>query len=368
MKNREVYIDQLRVIAIISIVCCHVSASIIILNTDVISHFKTFYWTLLFNSGRFIGVPVFVMLSGALLIGKNYSLSTFVRKRFNRVFVPFIFWVIIFVLFSVFVQHVELTSDLVVKVFFGLNGTVGSVLWFVWMLFIVYIAIFIINRLLEYARFRSWERKCIIMLVILSLICYAVYNLISIQYEMIPYYCLFIPYAVFGYYLTHTEFTDMKIADFNITPKRITFAAFILLVACYLYFVWTVCLKSIALNKFSSGSYFDVIVIIFNFSIILLFRYLPKSDGFAGKKVSAFLSSDYASKAILSMSLCSYGIYLVHILILRFLEEIYLNSIQYYNHPKLGIPVVVVVVFLSSWAVIWIMSKIPYLNKFSGAS
>lgn len=366
MKNREAYFDQLRVLAILSIVCCHVSAGFITQNTNLMLQNKTFYATLLVNSGRFIGVPLFVMLSGALLINKNYSLSTFIKKRFNRVFVPFLFWVVIFILFSVFVLNVDLTSDLVFKIFFGLKGSMGTILWFIWMLMIVYVAIFIINKLLEYAKSKSYENKCINILVILSLICYVAYNLSPVSYEMISYYCMFIPYAIFGYYLTHAEFTN--ISNFNISAKMIVRSTFVLSIAFYIYFVGTVYFKSIAQNKFFSGSYFDLAVIIFNFSIILFFRYLPKSGGFISRKVNAFLTSDSIGKAILSMSMCSYGIYFIHTLILKYLELIYLYSVKYFYYPAFWIPILVVVIFASSWIVIWIMSKIPYLGKVSGAS
>lgn len=364
MKNREAYFDQLRVLAIFSIICCHVSASFVTQNPDLMLHSKKFYATLLVNSGRLIGVPVFVMLSGALLINKNYSLSTFVKKRFNRVFVPFLFWVIIFLLFSVVVQHATLNWDLIIKVFFGLKGSVGSILWFIWMLMIVYIAIFIINKLLEYAKSKSYEKACINILVIISLICYILYNLWPIPYEMISYYCLFIPYAIFGYYLTHCEFTEI---NSNITAKRIVLCSFVLAIAFYIYFVGVIYLNSLSLHKLFSGSYFAWQVIIFNFAIVLFFRYLPESRGAVGRKVSSFLTSNYVGRAILSISLCSYGIYFVHFLILKYLERAYLNSVKYYNHPTFWIPILLVVVFLSSWIVIWIMSKIPYLNKVSGA-
>lgn len=367
MGNREAYLDQLRVIAIISIICCHVTAGFIIKNTDLMLHSKTFYAILLVNSGRFIGVPLFVMISGALLINKNYSLSTFVKKRFNRVFVPFIFWAIIFILFSVFVLKTDLTSDLIIKVFFGLKGSIGTILWFIWMLFIVYIAIFIINKLLEYAKSKSYEKQCINALVFVSIICYIIYNFVPVPFEMISYYCLFIPYAILGYYLTHTEFNNIKIANFNLTAKKIVICTFALSVVGYLYFVLTVYLKCMALNKFFSASYFYWVVIIVNCSLLLLFRYLPQSDGFVSKKISGFLSSGNVAKAILSMSLCSYGIYFVHYLILNYLEKFYLYSVNYINHPMLWIPVLVVGIFLISWFVIWIMSKIPYINKVSGA-
>lgn len=368
MKNREAYLDQLRALAIFAVVCCHISADVIILNPEVVMHSKTFFATLLFNSGRFIGVPIFVMLSGALLINKKYSLSVFVKKRFNRVFVPFIFWVIVYIVFSVVVQEATFKPKLVYNVFFAVRGaTAGTILWFIWMLIFVYIGIFIINKILEYAKSKSYERACINLLVIASLIFYVIYNSMNFKFETILYYCSFIPYAVFGYYLTHTDFTN-SLSNFKVNPKRIVIITFILAVLSYLYFVSTIFFKSVASNKFVSGSYFDFIVLILSFSIILFFRYLPKSEGAVSKRINAFLTSKNISKAILSISLCSYGIYFIHILILVFLEKKFLNQIGWYNHPLFWVPILVVGIFLASWFIIWVMSKIPYINRISGAS
>lgn len=81
MKNRELYYDQLRALAIISIICCHVCCDFIILNPAIMAHFKTFYLISFFTLGRFVGIPIFVMLSGALLIiNKHYLLSEYVKK------------------------------------------------------------------------------------------------------------------------------------------------------------------------------------------------------------------------------------------------------------------------------------------------
>ena len=78
MSNREAYLDQLRVLAIIGIVCCHVCCDFISQNHSIYFHFNTFYMLSFFTLGRFIGIPIFVMLSGALLI-----------IVFYRNFVPF---------------------------------------------------------------------------------------------------------------------------------------------------------------------------------------------------------------------------------------------------------------------------------------
>lgn len=371
--NREVYYDQLRALAIIGIVCCHVFCDIALsLNPAIMGHFKSFYILSFFSFGNYMGIPIFVMLSGALLINKHYSLSEFVKKRFNRVFVPFLFWVVIYVLFAVFVRHQDLTLDLVTGIAFGCKGSIGVILWFIWMIMIVYVGIFVIDKILDYgkSRWEGFDRRFINILTALSLIVYILLNFGYIKFSgSFQYYLFFIPFAVIGYYLTHTEFTETKLAEkLNITPDRIVVTTLILSVAFYLYFIYSVCMASIAANKVIAGTYFQFLAMIFTFSLILLFRYLPKcSSNFAGK-ISSKLSSGPIGNSILSISMCSFGIYFIHYLIFKFIQVQYLYPVRYYDHPMFWQPIVLVIVFFSSWFIIWIISKIPVVNRISGAN
>lgn len=363
MFERKVYLDQLRVLAIVSIICCHVCCDFIIQNNDIFSFFKTFYMLSFFTLGRFIGIPIFIMISGALLINKSYSLREFVKKRFNRVFVPYIFWALIFSLFSVVVMHKKFTYELLLQVFFGQKGTVGVILWFIWMIMVVYIGIFIINKILEYGKSKSdkFENLFVNILVIFSLITYFLSNLGYFPYSSeLLYYVQFIPYAIFGYALTNKDFTNSII-----TPDLLVVFAFFISVFGYLYFTWTVDINAISINKFSPGSYFQFIVMIIVFNIMLFFRYLPESNF---NRINNFLSSNYVSSAILSISRCSFGIYFIHYLILKFLQNVYLKQIGLFDHPLFWTPILLIVVFLSSWFIMGVMAKIPILNKLSGVS
>ena len=108
MGNRQIYFDYIRALAIITIICCHVGAEFILNNPKIFTDFKLSYFITFFSAAKYIGVPLFVLISGALLINKDYSLKTFVKKRFNRVFIPFIFWAIIYIIFSKIVLNKQL--------------------------------------------------------------------------------------------------------------------------------------------------------------------------------------------------------------------------------------------------------------------
>lgn len=353
MKNREIYFDQLRALAIISIICCHVCCDFIILNPNIMTHFNTFYIISFFTLGRYVGIPIFVMLSGALLINKHYSTLEYVKKRFNRVFIPYLFWVIIFILFTLLVYKQELTVDLLLSIILGQHGTIGVILWFIWMIIVVYIAIFVINKILEYGKTKSanFENKFINLLVLLSFLTYILVNFNFISFsEGIDYYILFIPYAVIGYWLTHI--------DINVDSKYMVLFFSVFALIGYLYFTLYIDTISIGLNEFTDTSYFNFIVILVTSSIVLFFKNLSKEN---------ILSSKPFSEFIYLISKCSFGIYFIHYLILKFLQKIYLIPIHYYNHPLFWTPILLIIVFFASLVLIWAMSKIPILNKLSGS-
>lgn len=75
--NRIKYLDAIKFIAILSIICIHVA--IIWPYSEIkgynISGFSEFC--------RF-GVPLFLMVSGALLLGREYDLRSFFREKINK--------------------------------------------------------------------------------------------------------------------------------------------------------------------------------------------------------------------------------------------------------------------------------------------
>lgn len=89
--KRILYLDEVRSLAIILVVLGHV--------LRLFSYDYTSWLTCsaLFSLTR-IGVPLFFTVSGALLLTKRYEVKKFLGKRFRRVFLPFLFWIIIYII------------------------------------------------------------------------------------------------------------------------------------------------------------------------------------------------------------------------------------------------------------------------------
>ncbi len=98
-KNYHIAIDGLRVLAIFAVLTIHVSTRTIEASHGNIASLP---FSFLINQASRFAVPLFFMISGYVL-ELNYHLHesffTYLKKRFNRIFLPYVFWSAIYFLF-----------------------------------------------------------------------------------------------------------------------------------------------------------------------------------------------------------------------------------------------------------------------------
>lgn len=94
LKKYDFRFDLIRAVAILMVIAIHSSALFcqVAINETGFGVNKILYSVLQII---FIAVPVFVMLSGALLLGKDEPLGVFFKKRLTRVMIPFLVWSVI---------------------------------------------------------------------------------------------------------------------------------------------------------------------------------------------------------------------------------------------------------------------------------
>ncbi len=93
-EQRLVYLDWLRSLAIIGVVFIHTFDPFV---TQPWGQVVSAWQIALAGLARF-AVPLYVMISGALLLGKREPISAFYTKRVNRVVIPLLIWSGIFLL------------------------------------------------------------------------------------------------------------------------------------------------------------------------------------------------------------------------------------------------------------------------------
>ena len=116
-------------------------------------------------------------------------------------------------------------------------------------------------------------------------------------------------------------------------------------------------------------SYLDVSIfqVIQTASVFIIIKNIYESSAGIFNIIRKFLESKYISKFIESISRSSYGIYLLHIILIRaYILPYVMENTMTGKQSCLAIIFVTTFTLLISWIVIWILGRIPYLDKFSG--
>ncbi len=153
------YIHKLRILAIYMVVMAHVA-----IWQAMASEPFTFNWWLggwLFYLAHF-SIPVFVMISGALLLddSRQESAGQFYRRRMVRVGVPLVVWTAVYLVVRVFVNHEEMSAGRALRLI--LTGDPYYHLWFLYMIVGLYL---ITPPLRTFVRCASRAERALVIVV-----------------------------------------------------------------------------------------------------------------------------------------------------------------------------------------------------------
>ncbi len=145
-RRRLFYLDALRFFAILAVLLLHcidsVTASLHFYGTD------SWYISVVLNEITRTGVPLFLMISGYLMLSdrKSEDIPFFYAKRLPRLLIPLLSWCVIYYLYNGY------RGDPVsVRGFLGMlinNGTTYH-MWFVYTLFAIYLITPFLKRLVN---------------------------------------------------------------------------------------------------------------------------------------------------------------------------------------------------------------------------
>lgn len=197
--------DVIRLIATIMVICIHCMMPLrdsLIEGENSISNWVCALYYAIISAG----VPMFFMLSGTLLLGKEEPWRTFYKKRFSRLLVPFIIWSIIVYTLSALL-HPSQDCIFYVKDFLRLFLTTGvnTAYWFVYMLVVFYlltpICRIVISRIHNY-------KLCLIGIITLYLACFYIVLFVPSLKTPCRWLCYFCFY-VGGYFCQKISFPNI---------------------------------------------------------------------------------------------------------------------------------------------------------------
>ncbi len=132
--DRRSYLDVLRVAAVLGVVAIHVFGGIVV-NPDIRGS-KTWWAAVIVDVGSVWVVPMFVMVSGALLLTARAQAAgpgTFYRRRLLRLGPAFVFWQVFYILVArMWISGQHLSFGGVFALF--ADGTTYTHLYFLWLI------------------------------------------------------------------------------------------------------------------------------------------------------------------------------------------------------------------------------------------
>jgi surface polysaccharide O-acyltransferase-like enzyme len=349
LTNRIVYADILRVCAISAVVFLHsATPPLYLFNTIDLGY----WWTAdIIDAATRWGVPIFIMISGMLLLDPSHDepTSLFFKKRFNRVILPFLVWSVIYSLWSAaghFFYHGEFNYSITGFLINFLEGKVFYHLGFFYYL----IGLYLITPILRVYT-KNASNGNLIYFLILWLVATVFYSIIyrfcnvsiAIQLQMAT---GFIGYYILGYFFNRI--------DIKVKWRRSSYilASLGLLITIFGTYVLTVNNNG-QLDEYLYG-YLTLNVIVIAAAIFIAGKY-------AKWPANLYSESAVPSRLLMKFSNASLGIFLIHPMILNVFTYIKLDYTLV--HPLLGISLTAILTILISFVLVIIMQKIPVIKR-----
>lgn len=349
--KRIIFLDYLRVIACLMVVIVH-SCEIFYLQDGLViySNPANRWWVSAIDGLFRCSVPLFVMASAYLLVPLKTDTTTFIKKRFVRIFIPFIIWSVFYAVVPIWLGTLQGSAvDRLAHLLYSFNDDSGH-LWYIYMLIGVYALIPIISPWLKQVSKRG-ELIFLGIWLITTVAPYIRERLGDVwgecawnSYGALYYFSGFVGYVVLGHFIrTHL-----------VMRKNMA-----LLLGVILSLIgWAITGGLFYYRSGISSDYFfcelpfrfcTIGVVLLTTGIFILFK-----TGL-DKPIKCF-------PAVESLSKLSYGIYLMHIFILGFAAQIILPAIT--DLP--GMLLVGVTTFIVSAILCKLINLLPFGKYITG--
>lgn len=367
-----VWLDVIRFIAMFTVVCCHCTDPFNFYPGTAPNIGEIKLWGAIYGAALRPCVPLFVMITGALLLPVRGDASVFYKKRIPRVFFPFLIWSVIYNLFPWITGLLGLSPQIILDFFpyagedvmrqslsiameyilmIPFNFSILAVhMWYIYLLIGIYLYLPI---------FSAWVEKASEQAKLIFLLAWGITLLLPYYQEFISVYLWgtcswnsfgmfyafagFNGYLLLGHYLKNLDWSLGKTLLIG-TPMflvgyAITFLGFRYITALPKY-------TDTMLELFFT--YCSINVVMMTIPVFLL-----------AKKVN--IRSEKIRKALANLTVCGFGIYMVH----YFFTGPAVMLMRAINVPiPLQIPMAAVLAFAVSWLLVNLIYRIGKPAKY----
>ena len=372
-KNQHiVWLDVVRFIAMFTVVCCHCTDPFNFYPGTAPNIGEIKLWGAICGSVLRPCVPLFVMITGALLLPVRGDASTFYKKRIPRVFYPFLIWSVLYNLFPWITGLLGLNPQIILDFFpyageevmqqsfsvsleyilmIPFNFSILAVhMWYIYLLIGLYLYLPV---------FSAWVEKASERAKLMFLLAWGVTLLLPYYYQFVSNYLWgtcswnsfgmlyafagFNGYLLLGHYLKNLEWSLKKTLAIGIpmfaAGYAVTFLGFRHITALPEY-------TDEMLELFFT--YCSLNVVMMTIPVFML-----------AKKVK--VNSERMKKALANLTVCGFGIYMIH----YFFTGPSVVLMRAIDMPiGLQIPVAAILAFAVSWGLVWLIYRAGKVAKY----
>ena len=372
-KNQHiVWLDVVHFIAMFTVVCCHCTDPFNFYPGTAPNIGEIKLWGAIYGSVLRPCVPLFVMITGALLLPVRGDASTFYKKRIPRVFYPFLIWSVLYNLFPWITGLLGLNPQIILDFFpyageevmqqsfsvsleyilmIPFNFSILAVhMWYIYLLIGLYLYLPV---------FSAWVEKASERAKLMFLLAWGVTLLLPYYYQFVSNYLWgtcswnsfgmlyafagFNGYLLLGHYLENLEWSLKKTLAIGIPMFAVGYAV------TFLGFRHITALPEYTdemLELFFT--YCSLNVVMMTIPVFML-----------AKKVK--VNSERMKKALANLTVCGFGIYMIH----YFFTGPSVVLMRAINMPiGLQIPVAAILAFAVSWGLVWLIYRTGKVAKY----
>ena len=372
-KNQHiVWLDVVRFIAMFTVVCCHCTDPFNFYPGTAPNIGEIKLWGAIYGSVLRPCVPLFVMITGALLLPVRGDASTFYKKRIPRVFYPFLIWSVLYNLFPWITGLLGLNPQIILDFFpyageevmrqsfsvsleyilmIPFNFSILAVhMWYIYLLIGLYLYLPV---------FSAWVEKASERAKLMFLLAWGVTLLLPYYFQFVSNYLWgtcswnsfgmlyafagFNGYLLLGHYLKNLEWSLKKTLTIGIPMFAVGYAV------TFLGFRHITALPEYTdemLELFFT--YCSLNVVMMTIPVFML-----------AKKVK--VNSERMKKALANLTVCGFGIYMIH----YFFTGPSVVLMRAIDMPiGLQIPVAAILAFAVSWGLVWLIYRAGKVAKY----
>lgn len=347
IKKRVFYLDLLKILAALFVVFNHYSFII-----APSSHLAKILFTIMFTVCK-LAVPMFVMISGALLLGKKTNYKEIITKRLFRVFIPLIVISALYVYISYDGLNINNILSFLMAIFteYDINY-IPYWVWYLYMLMALYIMTPFLQKMLKEFKEKDYKVFFGIFLVGIGLI-NTIGPLTSVflsagkqinSHFTGNLFSIAIGYYVFGYY----------ISKLKLEKRHVKYSWIVLFVSLFTGMLF------VNYSVYHKGFTYDEVI---NWSII--FVALSASSLFVlAKYYFSNVDKPKLNRLIATISDSAFGVYLTHVFLFDYLQKVsFIRNLIGFN-SIIGCLVMVLISYVILTAIFYILRKIPLFRKF----